>query len=384
MASFRKLNNGWQARIFYYDNVGKRHSLSKNGFRTKKLAQKYAQELEYEYTQGGDLSNQNVVFSQYFLRWYQTFREPRLAPATRNNYLYTLKVIQKYFGTTLLKNITRADYQKFLNFIGKGDSTHPAHAKQTVVKINSHIRACVQNAINDGLIRENFTNNTHIVYDPQHTRGINYLNQAEAIKLLHFLKKNYSGVPPYAMAYLALMTGLRVSEVAGLTWDSIDKKHHTIRVYQSWNFNSKSFAPTKNEFSKRSIDYTPAVGKLFNRVRLEQNNMLMLTKQTNDKNLIFISSRRAEPYSVKVLEQYLKRALKEAHIKQDLTFHGLRHTHASLLLYKGIAIPFISKRLGHKNVNTTINIYLHIIQELQSEESHKTINYLNKLEQLSN
>ena len=59
-----------------------------------------------------------------------------------------------------------------------------------------------------------------------------------------------------------------------------------------------------------------------------------------------------------------------------ISVHGLRHTHASLLLYAGVSIASVARRLGHANITTTQHTYLHIIQELENKDNNKIINYL--------
>jgi len=122
---------------------------------------------------------------------------------------------------------------------------------------------------------------------------------------------------------------------------------------------------------------------MFAELKLHQNSELKMHGKLNPHNHVFLTNRFVVP-NCRTMETMLRTALHKAHIQQDLTFHSFRHTHASLLLYDRIAIPFISKRLGHQDVNTTIKVYLHIIRELQNEESEKTIPFTNKLEEMSN
>ena len=63
----------------------------------------------------------------------------------------------------------------------------------------------------------------------------------------------------------------------------------------------------------------------------------------------------------------LSRRCKEAGVP-EITIHGLRHTHASLLLFAGVSIASVAKRLGHSNMTTTQKVYLHIIQELENKD----------------
>lgn len=74
----------------------------------------------------------------------------------------------------------------------------------------------------------------------------------------------------------------------------------------------------------------------------------------------------------------LRSICKKLNIKQ-ITCHSLRHTHASMLLYKGINIKYISRRLGHKNVITTLDTYSHVIDELEQQDSELTDLALNDL-----
>lgn len=383
MAMFKQLKSGWQARVRYYDKNGERKSISKNGFRTKAMASKWADSVKSQYRSGGNLEKRNVSLIDYFLEWYQTFREPKLSVNSKHKYIQTIHVIENYFGQTGLRDITPSGYQKFLNFYGKGDETHPGHAKATIETINTHIKGAVKNALNDGIIQKDFTLTTNLVFDASKTREVKYLNQDDAKTLLKFLKGHLFESVVYPMAYTSLMTGMRVSEVAGLTWDCIDRENLKLTINKAWNFSTLDFGPTKNKASKRVIDINSQLAKMFAEVKFHQNTALKAHGKPNPKNNVFLTNRFVVP-NYRTMEKMLRVALKKAGIKQDLTFHSLRHTHASLLLYDRIAIPYISKRLGHQDVNTTIKIYLHIIQELQNEESKKTISYMNKLEEMSN
>ncbi|MEY8445527.1 tyrosine-type recombinase/integrase [Enterococcus ratti] len=58
-------------------------------------------------------------------------------------------------------------------------------------------------------------------------------------------------------------------------------------------------------------------------------------------------------------------------ISTPLTIHGLRHTHASILIFKGINIMAVSKRLGHKNLSVTTKTYSHVVKEVEEREVEK-------------
>ena len=62
-----------------------------------------------------------------------------------------------------------------------------------------------------------------------------------------------------------------------------------------------------------------------------------------------------------------------------ISIHGLRHTHASLLLFQGVSVLSVSQRLGHANVTTTQETYLHIIKELETKDNRKILKHLKEL-----
>ena len=67
------------------------------------------------------------------------------------------------------------------------------------------------------------------------------------------------------------------------------------------------------------------------------------------------------------VNDFLTRKCKEANVPL-ITIHGLRHTHASILLFAGVSIASVAKRLGHSSMTTTQKVYLHIIQELENKD----------------
>jgi Site-specific recombinase XerD len=81
---------------------------------------------------------------------------------------------------------------------------------------------------------------------------------------------------------------------------------------------------------------------------------------------------------VQTLNDRLARLCRQAKIP-EISMHGLRHSHASLLLYAGVSIATLSRRLGHSTMNTTQRIYLHVIQELENADNDKIMRYLTSL-----
>lgn len=126
------------------------------------------------------------------------------------------------------------------------------------------------------------------------------------------------------------------------------------------------FQPTKNESSNRSVitDW-----KLMNQFR-------SLIQKKEDDWPIFV------PHEQRVFNSTVNNLLEKYCYKLDIpviSIHGLRHTHASLLLYDGVSIASVAQRLGHANTTTTQETYLHIIEELKNKDSDKILHHLSQL-----
>ena len=387
MAEVFKRDGNWRVRVSYKDYQGKRRYKVKAGFRTKKDAVAYGNQLEVAQQKGG-LVNRDVIFTEYFTSWYQTFREPGLSDRTKKRYQYTIAVIRKYFKNTMLRKITPTEYQRFLNWYGLGNDDvknglpkEKPHAKATVEKVNTHIRACVLNAMNDNIVESNFTLNTSIVYEPTQTKKIKWLNYSDAAKLYQYTLSQLGEINqmvPY-MVLTSLLTGMRGQEVAGLTWQDVDFENGYIDINKTWDWDKHNFGPTKNASSMRKIKINRNLINILKKLQYEQNEFLAAhLDRNNPKKLIYIDNYDTVPEH-KELNEKLRSLLKGAGIKQDLTFHGLRHTHASILLYQKMSIAYISHRLGHESITTTTKTYLHIIAELEQEEENRVTKAMDDL-----
>lgn len=371
MASIVKKNGKWLARVSYYNELGQRSYKNKSGFQLKRDAEAWAANWEKEKFDGtiGKVET-NQLFSDYFLNWYHTFKEPTLSLATKRRYLITHKVVEQYFSGYKIADITRLQYQQFLNDYGK------SHAIASSQKVNTQIKACVHDALDDGHIKFDFTKKAKITGHAGKDISLKFLDADDMMKLIAYLKLDINPVhPTKMMALTALYTGARFEEIAGLTWEDISPKFGTISINKAWNtLENNSFKETKNAQSNRIIRVNSELFDMLN----QYHNAQKMLGLTSSNNLIFIRKNGKVPSS-NASNNMLHTALKKIGAKKDITFHGLRHTHASYLIYKGVSIYYISERLGHANYTITMNIYSHIIHEMETAENSKLVRALDEL-----
>ncbi|MEC5268236.1 site-specific integrase [Heyndrickxia coagulans] len=363
MASIQKLGNGWRYRVSYKD-AGKYKTKTKGGFRTKKECELAAAELEKKLHVGMDISAGDRLFSEYMRTWFELYQNGKHSPEHDRNIERSVKLVEEHFPGVKMKELTREMYQKFINEIS------PKYATDTVKKRHTYIKACLQEAIQEGIIFKDPTYKV-IIKGKKGTKNeeLKYLNFSEVQKLVAETKKNLQ--PRYISRYVilfAIATGARFSEIMGMTWDCVDFKKRTITINKTWDFkDTNDFSDTKNYASKRTITIDTETVDMLQTLKSEQNKKALQTGLRNKKNLVFVNT-KMQLVSNNAVNKTLRTLCKKVGVK-EITCHGLRHTHASMLLYKGVNIKYISRRLGHKDIVTTLQTYSHVLDEMEQTES---------------
>lgn len=364
MATYFKRGKKWSAKVRWYDNEGKRHSKSKSGFATKVLAKQWGVDQESKLNKGVAIAKE-ISLTGYYQDWVKTYKADKVADITLDRYTYTGKALEEFFHTVKIKAITRADYQKFINWYGAN------HAPATVKKVNAIVRACVKSAILDDYLYKDFTQRVELTSNKNKTLNVEYLNLKEIHRLLNATTDKIDHRPGFTSRFMiltAIYTGMRLSEIQALTWNDIDWLHRTITINKSWDTRTNDFKPTKNESSNRKI-----------KVNSELLNYLKILQEHRRSNLIFMSQYGTIPTS-NAVNKTLRSLLTALNIhRSGFHFHSLRHSHVALLLANGIDIYAISKRLGHSNISTTANIYAYLIDEYQDKTDQQIITALSKI-----
>ncbi|WKS99295.1 site-specific integrase [Gallibacterium salpingitidis] len=151
-------------------------------------------------------------------------------------------------------------------------------------------------------------------------------------------------------------TGLRFSEALAITPRDFDFARQTLTINKTWDYKGDGgFLPTKNRSSNR-------------KVQLDWQTIIQFSQLIKNKlSNVPIFLQEGQKIYNSTINDLLTRYCKQAHLP-IITIHGLRHTHASLLLFSGVSIASVARRLGHASITTTQKTYLHIIQELENKD----------------
>lgn len=357
----------WYIKRSWYDVNGKRHYITRRGFKNKREAEKKDNKLAVQVSDGVNVT-ENPIFADYYDNWVKTYKgtpngqSNSVAPNTLTEYILQGKRIRNYFGATKIKSIKRTTYQQFINDFGKD------HAKTTMRKLHNIIKACIRSAINDGIITRNFTDDISLAYNQDKAYKVTYLQDKDIPRLYKYLYDHRK--PQYSSSYmlmLMLLTGLRESEVAGLTWDNINLKSNLITVEKSWVYTQKDYGPTKNGSSQRIVS-----------VPSKMMDCIQELKNNHKTKVFWSKAHRCLPGS-KGLTECLRTALKNLGISADgFHPHSLRHSQVALLIQADISTYDIAQRLGHATTKTTEETYAYEFEKHRELVNKKINDVLSK------
>lgn len=292
--------------------------------------------------------NKKELLWIYYQRWLKIYKDGSIRKVTMDKYKLTLSWIKRLAPSLRLCDIDRFNYQQLLNNYAK------YHERQTTMDFHHQLKGAILDAVDDNLINIDPTRKVIIKgKTPRHKKS-KFLNRFELHSLLKTLKLDNKINYDWLILLIA-KTGMRFSEAIAVTPHDFDFGRQTLYVNKTWNYKDNGgFQETKNKSSIRKIQLDWMLISQF---------ASLVNSLPKDKP-IFITNKRIFNSTVNYT---LQKRCKEADIP-IITIHGLRHTHASLLLFGDVSIASVAKRLGHSSMNTTEKTYLHIIKELENKD----------------
>ncbi|MBT9854590.1 tyrosine-type recombinase/integrase [Bifidobacterium adolescentis] len=287
------------------------------------------------------------LFCDYYTQWVKTYKEGAIRDVTMGKYRLAQSWLGKLIPELKLADMDRTAYQRLIN----GYAQH--HERQTTMDFHHQIKGAILDAVDEGLIPRDPTRKVIIKGKQPRIKKMKYLNQFELHAMLADLDLGAEASWDWLILLIA-KTGLRFSEALGLTPDDFDFAHQTLSVSKTWDYkNGGGFVPTKNESSVR-------------KVQLDWQLIMQLSgllKNLPHDKPIFVHGKAYNSTANDVLARHCKNVDVPV-----ISIHGLRHTHASLLLFAGVSIASVSRRLGHASMTTTQETYLHVIRELENKD----------------
>ena len=318
------------------------------------------------------VDGKSLRFSEFTEIWKRDYGSKELAPTTYKRYCRMLETrLLPYFGHFYINKIRPTNIMKFYDLLEKdtqlvrkkgnnGSKTKKPLSGKTILEHHRLLRAMLHKAVYWQLI---VANPAERVQAPKARKPKRRSYDDEQTKiLLENLEKLSIEETKYKVAIiLTVFTGVRLGELMGLEWQDIDFKNGIISINRSSQYLSDMgvFTKTpKTESSIREIAIPEFIISLLEEYKLwyeEQKSIYGELWTNSDRLLVQADGKPMHPSSIsKWFVKYVSTIGLPV-----INFHGLRHTNASLLVAQNVDIAVVSARLGHAQISTTLDFYVH-------------------------
>jgi len=369
MASYKQLSKyNWKVDIpLGYEN-GKRKRIIKQGFKTKKDAEKFATETLAQKNRGYVASTEsNVLFKDFINKWFNEYKVNTISTNTITNYRSRIDThIIPQLGHYRLNKITNMIVQDFYNrLINEGSKASSAK------KIMETLNNCLKYAQKNKLIYNLPTDIERVKIEKP---KVEFWSKDEIDFFLNAIKDTYL----YTPILIELFTGLRIGELCGLRWCNINfkTKYLTVTHQVIYDRNTKELIFTdklKTPTSYRKMSLPEILIDYLKDIKGDalKTDFVVLSREgsmCNPRNLSMNFTGEISKYKDSIIDKLKldsNKDLENYRQLKQITFHALRHTHATLLIFNGENIKVVSERLGHKNISETLDTYTHVMDDMR-------------------
>lgn len=362
MASFEqnKSSKLWSVRFREKVN-GKVKNQRLSGFKTKREAQQaYAEYVEHSNrTRRIEQAKTNEIDELLFddvVDKYMEYEKNRVKESSLYDIRTKFKLITPWFHNRKITSITPADIMEWQNSLA-------SYSYRYKSRLRTHLNSLFKFAYryydvpNISEKADGFRNT-----EPKKEMQVWTIEEFEQFfDSCHSLRDK-------AFFKLLYITGCRKGEALALTWEDINLSKRTIKINK--NITTKTFEGSyrvttpKNLSSNRTVDIPPSLCSLIDEYR----------KSVSPKSEKDFAFGGLDPIPTTTVDHAFERAISRAGVKK-IRIHDLRHSCASLLISKGVSIVAVSKRLGHSNIEQTLNTYSHMMPS----DGDKIIEILDKI-----
>ena len=377
----RKRGNKWEYRFEAASVAGQRKQICKSGYLSKKEAMEAGAKAYSDYTQAGAVFEpNNSSFADYLDYWLGAYCVTNLKPITLENYK---KKIRLYIKPKLGKYMLSSLLQDFIN-----DIFNQGFSRNTMTVI----KGILSNSLSYAVEPLHYIQSSPMTYvklpSTRAKPAIPSRSEPHIYISKDMINKIFERFPEGSSAHIPLMLGykcgLRLGEAFGVMWSDIDFEKGTLAVNRQvqWQGGSKEHGkgywyfsePKYNSF--RTISLDNAIIDLLKREKQKQeraaeyyadnytrlyeaDNSRELNTESRGKEIYPICRRENGEYVQSRVMQHTSMIIHTQLGCEDFDFHSLRHTHATNLAEAGANPKYVQARLGHKNIQVTMQIYQH-------------------------
>lgn len=349
----KRPNGHWRAQISEEDG----HRISRD-FKTKPEAQEWLRDMQNQLNKGYDYQGGKGSLGDYLTEWLDTSRLS-LRDMTICHYEQVIRIhILPRIGSIHLADLSLIKIERFYS-----ELIQAGIGIRTVRIVHAILHRSLGKAVHYGLL---MVNPAHGAALPKYQHAeMQVLDESQVVQfLVAAYGSNYE-----ALYYLAINTGMREGELFGLRWPDLHWNNGVLNVQrqvQSVPGKGKVFLEPKTRAGRRPIKLGEGVLQKLRIHKEHQARQKTIAGNRWKENDLIFPTRIGTPEDPGNLGKDFLRTLEKAGLPK-IRFHDLRHTAASIMLNRGVPAIVVSKRLGHANPSTTLNIYAHLYMESQDE-----------------
>lgn len=320
------------------------------------------------------IEGKSLKFEDFVEIWKRDYGEKELAPSTYKRYLGILESrIIPFFGHFRVDKIKPTDIMQFYDLLSKdtqivrrkdnnGKKTGKPLSPKTILEHHRLLRAMLQKAVYWQMIVSNPAERVQAPKTKKPKRK--YYDDEQSKALISGLMELTEEQFKYKVAIiLTIFTGVRLGELMGLEWDDINFREGIVSINRSSQYLADKGVFTKvpkTESSIRDVAIPDFVVSLLEEYKCWYDNQKALFGELwYDSNRLFVQA-DGKPMHPSTISKWFEKFVAQIGLPV-INFHGLRHTNATLLIAQNIDVSVVAARLGHAQITTTLNFYVHPI-----------------------
>ena len=357
-----------------YNLQGKPIKKTKTVHGTKKEAEIELAKFVADVQNGMVIEGKSLKFSEFTEIWKRDYGSKELAPSTYKRYCRMLETrLLPYFGHFYVNKIKPTDIMQFYDLLSKdtqlvrkkdndGNKTLKPLSGKTILEHHRLLRAMLHKAVYWQVI---VSNPAERVQPPKAKKPKRkYYDDDQCKILLENLEQLDEEQIKYKTAIiLTVFTGVRLGELMGLEWNDIDFRNGIVSINRSSQYLADTGVFTKvpkTESSIREVAIPDFVISLLEEYKLWYEEQKSLYGELwIDSNRLFVQA-DGKPMHPSTISKWFVKFIGQIGLPV-INFHGLRHTNATLLIAQNIDVAVVAARLGHAQITTTFNFYVHPI-----------------------
>jgi len=347
----------WCFRHRYYDALGKRKEKSKQGFKTENEAYRALLEVKTNILNGDvkRVENSNLTVGEWLDIWFETHKNEWKVTSQKQRENAIKHQMKPLLGKYKLADLDKTTYKRvYINALLE------KYKPSTVALFHRLFKVAVNAAVDDEIIpRNRFSKIT--ISDSE--VADNFLT-AQELKMFLKSAKELENITNYTLILLLAYTGLRKGEALGLHWNNIDFDSKTLTVERTRDNKGVRTPKTKRSYRTILID-DELIIQLKRYKKWCKELMISFGRHLTDEDYVFISYQSGTPLTDNTIKYSVDRIAKKTGLKR-ITPHGLRHSHATILIGQRIPIKVIADRLGN-TPQMILDVYGHSFKDLEEE-----------------